>query len=119
MRYQAGNQSDTQFQHKGFRGSGNVDRVHDIRDGHSHGSCQSAVPAAQKQGPQYAEGVSDMKRRGVSSGQWNLYLQKGKRYVTQCRQKRGLCQFNYSCIFLVHRSFLLSVSDTDLIVPLN
>ena len=80
---QAGDEADAELQDEGFGCAGDVNRIHQVSDGHADSSGQSAVAAAEKQGCQDAEGISQMQGSGISAGHGNLDLQEGKDNIAQ------------------------------------
>ena len=75
-------QTDTEFQYKGFRCACDINRVHDICNSHSDSSGKSAIYATQKQCCKYAESISNMNGCCVSTRHRDLDLQKCEGYIT-------------------------------------
>ena len=87
--HKPGDQTDTELQDKGLRGIYYIDRIEKIPNGHADGSAQTAVKAAQDQGAQHTDRISQMNGGGISAGKGNLDLQKGKYYIGKGCKKSG------------------------------
>ena len=95
--HETGDEADAELQDKGLRRAGHIDRIDQVRDGHSQGTGDAAVPASEDQSCQDAERVADMQRHHSAAGGWHRDLQERECHIAesghQSREYKLVCSF--------------------------
>ena len=109
VRHQSGDQTDEEFEDKGFGRGGDIDRVEQIADGHADGARQSSRHAAEEQRRQHAERIAEVER-GEFRADRHLDLQERESEIRERRhdadfsdQQRGI----FTVVELIHEIRLL------------
>ena len=106
--HKAGDQSDAELADKSFRCIDHINRIHQIPDGHSQGTAQSAVHAAQKQGAEDTYCIAEMYGCGIAARKGNPDLSEGKYHIGQGCQQSHHRNFIGYILILCHNSHLIS-----------